>query len=45
MSAVEASDARARLARIGSLRRVPGVGTALSDPLVLSIRRDLEALG
>ncbi|WP_244609180.1 zeta toxin family protein [Bifidobacterium moukalabense] len=45
LSAAEAADVRVRLARIGSLRRVPGVGTALSDPVVLSIRRDLEALG
>ena len=45
LSAVETADARMRLARIGSLRRVPGVGTALSDPVVLSIRRDLEVLG
>lgn len=41
LSAAEAADARMRLARIGSLRSVPGVGTALSDPVVASIRRSL----
>ena len=40
----EAADARMRLARIGSLRSVPGVGTALSDPVVASIRRSLDDL-
>lgn len=44
LSAVEAADARMRLARIGSLRSVPGVGTALSDPVVTSIRRSLDEL-
>ena len=44
LSAVETADARMRLARIGSLRSVPGVGTALSDPVVASIRRSLDDL-
>ena len=44
LSAAEAADARMRLARIGSLRSVPGVGTALSDPVVASIRRSLDDL-
>lgn len=44
LSAVETADARMRLARIGSLRSVPGVGTALSDPVVASIRRSLDEL-
>lgn len=44
LSAVETADARMRLARIGSLRSVPGVGTALSDPVVASIRRSLDKL-
>lgn len=44
LSAVETADARMRLARIGSLRSVPGVGTALSAPVVASIRRSLDDL-
>ena len=44
MDALETADARMRLARIESLRSVPGVGTALSDPVVASIRRSLDDL-
>lgn len=44
LSAEERADVRMRLGRIESLRRVPGVGTALSDPVVASIRRSLDDL-